>query len=356
MLDIIRLTGIIVEPTTGLDSTAAYSVVSCLSEAAKLLNVAVILTIHQPSAIVFRLLDDILLVAKGQTVYCGAITEAPQYFASIGFENSANINPADFYLELCQSTSIKDEDWSQKFNSSDAGIKFQSNLNVAVACKETKEPPEPTPTPLRYVYMLQYFLNYFMKEPGYYWRRMACLILMAIMEGTIFLDLNPTTSDFSLYVGAMFITVISTLLAAVTSISLVAKDRREAVGRVRNGIFAPATFIVGQVVASSFYNFIVAFVFISIVHWIEHLNPNGECFVYSIFINWGHLMLMEAVLSSSVEVLKNDFLCTAFSMVFLGTTMLFSGFFRLTADAPVWINWVVYMLPLKVCNCHTTIV
>ena len=42
----------ITEPTTGLDSTAAFSIVSYISKIAKSTNVAVIMTIHQPSALV----------------------------------------------------------------------------------------------------------------------------------------------------------------------------------------------------------------------------------------------------------------------------------------------------------------
>ena len=40
------------EPTTGLDSTAAFSIVNYISKIAKSTNVAVIMTIHQPSALV----------------------------------------------------------------------------------------------------------------------------------------------------------------------------------------------------------------------------------------------------------------------------------------------------------------
>ena len=198
--------------------------------------------------------------------------------------------------------------------------------------------------------MLGYYMYYYYKEPGFYVLRLVLLLVMASIESTVFLDLQPTTDNTVMYLGAMFITVISVMLAAVASISLVAKDRREAVGRVDNGIFTPATYVGSQLVASALYNFAVTVVFVSIVHWVEHLNPNRECYMYNIAINWGHLMLMEAVLCACVEVLKNDFLCTAFSMIFMGTTMLFSGFFRVISNTPNWISWVMYMLPLKVTN------
>jgi len=45
---------------TGLDSTAAYSIVIYISVLDKATNVVVIMTIHLPSALVFNMLDDLL--------------------------------------------------------------------------------------------------------------------------------------------------------------------------------------------------------------------------------------------------------------------------------------------------------
>ena len=100
-----------------MDSTAAYEIVNYLSSVAVNLNIAVIMTIHQPSAIVFDMLDDLLLMESGRTVFNGTIKDAPQYFASIGYLNSDDINPADYYLELAQKPIEGEEgaSWSSKF-------------------------------------------------------------------------------------------------------------------------------------------------------------------------------------------------------------------------------------------------
>ena len=47
-----------------------------MTAVAKAINVAVILTIHQPSALVFDMLDDLLLLCQGRVVYAGAIKDA----------------------------------------------------------------------------------------------------------------------------------------------------------------------------------------------------------------------------------------------------------------------------------------
>ena len=60
-------------------------------------------------------------------------------------------------------------------------------------------------------------------------------------------------------------------------------------------------------------------------------------------------MLMEATLLTAIEVMKNDFLCTTFGLVFIGCNMIFSGFFRKPSASPVWISWMCYVAPFRVC-------
>ena len=61
--------------------------------------------IHQPSITSFLAFDDLLLLgAGGRTVFHGPVSEAPAYFASIGFPVPPNHNPADFYLDVAQVT------------------------------------------------------------------------------------------------------------------------------------------------------------------------------------------------------------------------------------------------------------
>lgn len=63
------------EPTTGLDSAAAFFVVEALRNIAHDGRI-VVCTIHQPSSDVFNLFDDLLLISSGETVYFGEAKSA----------------------------------------------------------------------------------------------------------------------------------------------------------------------------------------------------------------------------------------------------------------------------------------
>jgi len=60
------------EPTTGLDSFMAKSIVQVLKTMASE-GRTVICTIHQPSSPVFQLFDSLLLMADGRVAFMGSI-------------------------------------------------------------------------------------------------------------------------------------------------------------------------------------------------------------------------------------------------------------------------------------------
>ncbi|KAL3658794.1 hypothetical protein V7S43_016162 [Phytophthora oleae] len=91
------------EPTSGLDSSSAHSVVQLMKELAGHGRI-VVLSIHQPSARSFLLLDKIMLLGKGKLLYSGAPAESKSYFQDLGFKCPENENIADFILDIASDT------------------------------------------------------------------------------------------------------------------------------------------------------------------------------------------------------------------------------------------------------------
>lgn len=96
------------EPTSGLDSTGALSIVRFLKKLAEEEGLAVLCTIHQPSAILFEDFDDVLLLTRGgDEVYFGPIGENGGsdiigYFEKNGARKATeDANPAEYILEVC---------------------------------------------------------------------------------------------------------------------------------------------------------------------------------------------------------------------------------------------------------------
>lgn len=86
------------EPTSGLDSTSAFMVVKVLQRIAQSGSI-VVMSVHQPSYRILGLLDRLLFLSRGQTVYSGSPANLPLYFSEFGHPIPENENRTEFALD-----------------------------------------------------------------------------------------------------------------------------------------------------------------------------------------------------------------------------------------------------------------
>ncbi|KAL0376976.1 UNVERIFIED_CONTAM: ABC transporter G family member 1 [Sesamum calycinum] len=87
------------EPTSGLDSTSAYMVVKVLQRIAQSGSI-VIMSIHQPSYRIMGLLDRMIFLSRGKTVYSGPPSNLPFFFSDFGHPIPDSENRTEFALDL----------------------------------------------------------------------------------------------------------------------------------------------------------------------------------------------------------------------------------------------------------------
>jgi len=96
------------EPTTGLDSFTATSVMETLKELAKS-GRTIIQTIHQPNSDIFEMFDRLMLLARGKVIYFNEASLAVDYFSNIGYKCPELSNPADYFMGIMSIESIENE-------------------------------------------------------------------------------------------------------------------------------------------------------------------------------------------------------------------------------------------------------
>ncbi|KAL9230494.1 hypothetical protein vseg_005836 [Gypsophila vaccaria] len=90
------------EPTSGLDSSSSRLLLRALKHEA-LAGVNICMVVHQPSYALFRMFDDLILLAKGGLmVYHGSVRQVEEYFAGMGINVPEHVNPPDYYIDFLE--------------------------------------------------------------------------------------------------------------------------------------------------------------------------------------------------------------------------------------------------------------
>ncbi|KAK9869920.1 hypothetical protein WA026_006018 [Henosepilachna vigintioctopunctata] len=87
------------EPTTGLDSSSCSQCINLLQTLARQ-GRTIVCTIHQPSASMFQVFDQVYVLSEGKCLYQGSATNMVQFFNEIGASCPMYHNPADYVIEI----------------------------------------------------------------------------------------------------------------------------------------------------------------------------------------------------------------------------------------------------------------
>ncbi|KAI7983970.1 ABC transporter G family member 28 [Camellia lanceoleosa] len=89
------------EPTSGLDSSSSQLLLRALREALEGVNICMV--VHQPSYSLFKMFDELILLAKGGlTAYHGPVKKVEEYFAGLGINVPDRVNPPDHFIDILE--------------------------------------------------------------------------------------------------------------------------------------------------------------------------------------------------------------------------------------------------------------
>ncbi|GAD91973.1 hypothetical protein CIMG_06623 [Paecilomyces variotii No. 5] len=209
------------EPTSGLDSQSAFNIVRFLRKLAAA-GQAVLCTIHQPNNALFESFDRLLLLQRGgECVYFGDIGKGShillEYFQRNGADCPPDANPAEWMLDAIgagQTPRIGNRDWADIWRSSSelANVKEEisriksERIQEVHAASSAKEKEIEYATPLWHQIKVVYRRTNlsFWRSPNYGFTRLFTHVVIALLTGLAFLQLDDSRTSLQYRIFVMF--------------------------------------------------------------------------------------------------------------------------------------------------------
>ncbi|XP_027740217.1 ATP-binding cassette sub-family G member 2 isoform X2 [Empidonax traillii] len=360
------------EPTTGLDASTANAVLLLLKRMSKQ-GKTIIFSIHQPRYSIFRLFDNLTLLAAGRVLYHGPAQHAIGYFQSIGYQCEPYNNPADFFLDVINgdSTAVamnKIDEINKE--STEERIEYDKTLAEQLAEKysgstyyqETKAQLENislgNKKKTKSVFRQITYANSFLHQLKWVSRRtfknlignpqasiaQVCVTaFLGLVVGALFFGLKEDTAGLQNRVGAMFFLTTNQCFSSISAIELFVVEKKIFIHEYISGYYRTSAYFIAKLMADLIpIRTLPSIIFTCIVYFMLGLKPTVEAFFTMMFtlmmVSYTATSMALAIAAGQSVVAVANLLMTI-TFVFM---ILFSGLLvNLTSVLP-WLSWLKY--------------
>ncbi|KAL9396888.1 hypothetical protein Peur_011141 [Populus x canadensis] len=361
------------EPTSGLDSTSAFMVVKVLQRIAQRGSI-VIMSVHQPSYRILTLLDRLIFLSHGQTVYAGSPGSLPEFFSQFGHPIPENENRTEFALDLIRELEEAPEGTKTlvEFNKSWQVMKNPKNRNFNAPKLSLKDaisasisrgklvsgapnnssltssvPTFANPLWIEMMVISKRSLLNAKRMPELFGIRLGAVLVTGIILATVFYHLDNSPRGAQERLGFFAFAMSTTYYTCAESIPAFLQERYIFMRETAYNAYRRSSYVLAHSLISIPSLVVLSIAFAATTFWAVRLDGgfSGFCFFF--------FTILSAFWAGSSFV---TFLSGVVSHVMLGFTivvailayfLLFSGFFISRDRIPSFWLWFHYISLVK---------
>ncbi len=356
------------EPTSGLDSSNARTVISALRKFVDSGDgCTVICSIHQPSALISDMFDDIVVLHLGSIVYQGTRRNLPIFLEAAALPSPPLTDPLEVLLDACQGSQDLDEDANElavkvdieapassepqlevviENRLADSYQEWRRTRQLKAPCHNDYSRPQHVDSPsgwlLFQVLCARNFRSAF-RNIGLIRSKVVAYLIVAVILGTAFLLIEPSQENAFLFNSVLFMAVTqNTFTTAISAISEMSAERAIFAREYANGLYGVRSWWAARCFASLTFQVLFAIMFSIILYFLTGMHIGATVGNFFIFLA-GVLALV--VVSSTIGLVLAVSLSKAENaLLFVAPLMLiplvFSGFILPPNNIPVYYIWI----------------
>ncbi|KAI5203682.1 putative ABC transporter [Aureobasidium subglaciale] len=342
------------EPTSGLDSVASFKVISLLKKYARQHQLLVVASIHQPSAATFQLFDKLLLLSQGQTCYFGTVSGVAPYFNNLGMPVPELMNPSEHILDLTNTDFVPgagEADTVARCLAIQTAWKTHVNdIHIVASALEKNDDffdlqgpglVHDLGVPITLLHRL--FLKSY-RDIVTYWIRVAMYMGLAIMMGTVWLQLSTIQKDIQSFVNALFFGSAFLSFMAVAYVPAFLEDRAMFAKERANGLYGPLSFVVSNFLIGLPFLFLISILFAMVTYWLISFRPDATAFFIHVMWLFLDLVAAESLVVLVSSLFPNFIIALALVAFTNGLWMSVGGFLVPTGSLNVFWRYVFHYI------------
>jgi ABC-type multidrug transport system ATPase subunit len=379
------------EPTTGLDSSAAYDVLRALRSGVNMGTTALV-ALLQPSYDVFNLFDNVMILSHGEIAFLGSKKDAFAHFESLGYRCHPNVNPAEFLQEVVESGTgqcplpekyrdlgdeeqgemewLKPDEFVARYKESTYFSEVEKTIEQIRSEAQASQPAAKAErmdigdlTKVDYSENIKYptsvwwqfwrltqrsFIKLWRDMPTNRSRIVGCLFISFLL-GTLFLRLGDGQTDARTRLGLMFVVMGYFSFSSTNALPSVLVER-DVFYRQRDAkYYKPLPYLIANILADVPMTVIEGVLFSCIVYWLCGLNDSEDGGRFGYFLLMCILFyFMFRAFSRAVASWSRDLVAAqSTGPSLLALYLLISGFMITRTNIPGWWIWFFYINPVS---------
>ncbi|KAF3442051.1 hypothetical protein FNV43_RR15967 [Rhamnella rubrinervis] len=364
------------EPTSGLDSTSAYMVVKVLQRIAQSGSI-VITSIHQPSYRILGLLDRLIFLSHGQTVYSGSPANLPSFFADFGHPIPEEDNRTEFALDLIRE--LEETPGGTKslveFNKSWQATKNQLQNKQKLACvpkrslkdtinssisrgklvsgapndsnQSSSFPTFANPLWIEMAVISKRSLTNSRRMPELFGIRLGAVLVTGIILATIFWRLDNSPKGIQERLGFFAFAMSTTFYTCAEAIPVFLQERYIFMRETAYNAYRRSSYVLAHSLISIPSLVVLSLSFAATTFWAVGLAGGFSGFLFFFFTIFAAFWAGSSFVTFLSGVVTHVMLGYTVVVAILAYFLLFSGFFISRDRIPVYWIWFHYLSLVK---------
>ncbi|KAK8546163.1 hypothetical protein V6N13_067398 [Hibiscus sabdariffa] len=357
------------EPTSGLDSTSAFMIVKALQRIAQSGSI-VIMSVHQPSYRILGLVDRLIILSNGRTVYSGVPTNLSLYFSDFGHPIPEKENKLEFALDLIWELEESPEGTKRlvEFNKSWQKRNWEPNgpsssLKEAISVSISRgKLVSGVIMDVGSTSMVPTFANPFWKEivvlsnrsiqnsrrmPEVFGVRLTAVLLTGFVLASIFWQLDNSPKGIQERLGFFVFAMSTTFYACTDAFAGFLLERYIFVRETAYNSYRRLSYVTSNALVALPGLIVLSFAFSTTTFWAIGLDGGFSGFIFYFSIIFASFWSGSSLVTYLSGVIPHLRLGYPIIVAVLAFFLLFSGFFINRDQIPAYWIWFHYMSLIK---------